>query len=161
MARVEEIEDARIAVATVLDTINVAITALITRRPEWFTGVARGDVDWSLGTLATMKPMLDSNLLRLLAVAQDKRSPDRPDVSTVSEAGGPKGYVVEAWAGFVVMNGTPSAIVERLNQDIVRVLSDHASPPSSMLEARLRRSLFHAAQAQSFHCVERPSKSAS
>jgi tripartite-type tricarboxylate transporter receptor subunit TctC len=91
---------------------------------QWFTGVARGDVDWSLGTLATMKPMLDSNLLRLLAIARDKRSPDRPDVPTVAEAGGPKGYVVEAWAGFVVMSGTPSAIVQRLNQDIVRVLSD-------------------------------------
>jgi tripartite-type tricarboxylate transporter receptor subunit TctC len=60
---------------------------------QWFTAVARGDVDWSLGTLATMKPMLDSDLLRLLAVAQEKRSSDRPNVPTVTEAGGPEGYV--------------------------------------------------------------------
>lgn len=53
---------------------------------QWFAGVARGDVDWSLGTLATMKPMLDSHLLRLPAVAQETRSPDRPDVPTVAEA---------------------------------------------------------------------------
>ena len=38
---------------------------------HWFKGVARGDVGWSLGTLATMNPMLDSHLLRLLAVAQE------------------------------------------------------------------------------------------
>jgi tripartite-type tricarboxylate transporter receptor subunit TctC len=94
---------------------------------QWFTGVARGDVDWSLGTLATMKPMLDSKLLRLLAVAQNTRSPDQPDVPTVAEAGGPKNYVVEAWVGFVVMSGTAPAIIQRLNHDLVRVLND---PPT-------------------------------
>jgi tripartite-type tricarboxylate transporter receptor subunit TctC len=93
---------------------------------QLFTSVARGDVDWAFGTLATMKPLLDSGLLRLLAVAQDKRSPDRPDVPTVAEAGGPRDYVVEAWAGFVVLKGTPQAVVQRLNQDVVRVLSEPA-----------------------------------
>jgi tripartite-type tricarboxylate transporter receptor subunit TctC len=94
---------------------------------QWFTGVVRGDVDWSLGTLATMKPMLDSNLLRLLAIAQNARSPDRPDVPTVAEAGGPKNYVIEAWVGFVVLSGTSPAIVQRLNRDLVRVLEDPAT----------------------------------
>ena len=93
---------------------------------QWFTGVARGDVDWSLGTLATMRPMLDSHLLRLLAVAQERRSPDQPAVPTVAEAGGPQNYVVEAWLGLVVMSGVPAATVQRLNQDLVRVLSDPA-----------------------------------
>jgi len=45
----------------------------------------------------------------------------------VAEAGGSKGYVVEAWLGFVVMSGTPPAIVQRLNQDLVRVISDPAT----------------------------------
>lgn len=45
----------------------------------------------------------------------------------MAEAGGSKGYVVEAWLGFVVMSGTPPAIVQRLNQDLVRVISDPAT----------------------------------
>lgn len=93
---------------------------------QLFLSVARGDVDWALGTYATMKPFIDSKLLRLLAVARDKRPTERPDIPTVPESGGPPDYSAQAWAGYVVMSGTPPWIVERLNRDIVRVFAEPA-----------------------------------
>ncbi|CAG9166255.1 tripartite tricarboxylate transporter substrate binding protein [Cupriavidus respiraculi] len=69
------------------------------------------------------KPLIASGRLRALAVTTAKRSPQFPGVPTVAEAGVP-GYEVTNWYGLVAPAGTPSDIVARLNQALVKVMAE-------------------------------------
>lgn len=51
------------------------------------------------------------------------RNPKLPDVPTMREAMD-NGFDLNAWFGVVAPAGVPSAIVARLNAEIVRILSD-------------------------------------
>ena len=60
--------------------------------------------------------------LRALAVTGARRAPAAPQLPTVAEGGVP-GYAVTAWFGVSAPAKTPRAIVERLNDEIVRALN--------------------------------------
>jgi tripartite-type tricarboxylate transporter receptor subunit TctC len=60
--------------------------------------------------------------MNLLAVASSKRLAGFEKIPTVEEAGGPKGYVVEAWVGFIARKGTPDAVIAKINRDVVEIL---------------------------------------
>jgi tripartite-type tricarboxylate transporter receptor subunit TctC len=60
--------------------------------------------------------------VRALGVAQAKRTPAAPDIPTLAEAGFP-GFEVTSWQGFLAPAGTPAAVVNRLNAEILRVLA--------------------------------------
>jgi tripartite-type tricarboxylate transporter receptor subunit TctC len=59
--------------------------------------------------------------LKLLGVSSAKRSPQLPDVPTVSESGVP-GYESITWFGLLAPAKTPKAIVARLNELLVKVV---------------------------------------
>lgn len=59
--------------------------------------------------------------LRALATLSPKRSPQMPDVPSMSELGY-KDTKATAWFGILVPNGTPKPIIERLNKEINAVL---------------------------------------
>lgn len=59
--------------------------------------------------------------LRLLAVAEPKRSPLMPDLPTVAEAGVP-GYESSAWFGFFGPAGMPADIRTRLATEMTRLM---------------------------------------
>src|SRR5262249_37472971 len=61
-------------------------------------------------------------MLRALAVASSERSPAFPDVPTLAQAGVPN-HEVGFWMGVMVPAGTPNAIVEILQHQIVRIVS--------------------------------------
>ena len=65
--------------------------------------------------------------IRALAVTSGKRSRELPDVPTLSEQGF-KGFEISGWYGLVAPAGTPAAIIQRLNADIVNVLSSGDAP---------------------------------
>ncbi|MDQ6684019.1 MAG: tripartite tricarboxylate transporter substrate binding protein [Pseudomonadota bacterium] len=60
--------------------------------------------------------------IRSLAVTSAKRSAQLPDVPTLDEAGVP-GYDASIWLGLLAPAGTPPAIVNRLNAELVKVLN--------------------------------------
>jgi len=59
--------------------------------------------------------------MKALGIASLKRIEALPDVPTVAEAGFP-GFEERSWVGFFAPAGTPTAIVNRLNQEINRAL---------------------------------------
>ncbi len=59
--------------------------------------------------------------LRLLAVSSERRSPQLPEVPTISESGVP-GYESITWFGLLAPAKTPAAIVRRLNELLVKVV---------------------------------------
>jgi len=70
---------------------------------------------------AVAKPHVDAGKLRILATPSGKRSPSMPSVPTIDESG-LKGFDVEPWFGVVAPAGTPPAIVDRLNQEMAKVM---------------------------------------
>jgi len=61
--------------------------------------------------------------LRPLAIATQERLPGYEDVPTFVEAGLPD-MVVSSQVGFLVPAGTPAAIIEKLNREIVEILHE-------------------------------------
>lgn len=60
--------------------------------------------------------------LKALAITSDKRSPQLPGVPTVAEAGLP-GYRTSSWNGLMAPAGTPRAVVDRLNHEVLKALA--------------------------------------
>jgi tripartite-type tricarboxylate transporter receptor subunit TctC len=59
--------------------------------------------------------------MRVLAATGEKRIAQMPNVPTVQEAGVP-GYVEGNWQAVLVPAKTPRAIVNRLHQELVRIV---------------------------------------
>jgi tripartite-type tricarboxylate transporter receptor subunit TctC len=72
------------------------------------------------GMLATL-PHVQSGKLKLLAVSKRTRMPLIGNVPTVAEQGLP-GFESGTWQGVLAPKGTPEAIVQRLNAELVRAI---------------------------------------
>ena len=83
--------------------------------------VVSNESQWTFTPIGAPLPHVRSGKLRALAVSEDKRAPQLPDVPTAAEAGLP-GYYSTSWAGIVVPKGTPAPIIAKLNAAIVKVL---------------------------------------
>jgi len=62
-----------------------------------------------------------SGKLRAIAITGSKRIPTMPDLPTIAESGVP-GYDAGVWMGIFTTGGTPPALIQRINREIVRVL---------------------------------------
>jgi tripartite-type tricarboxylate transporter receptor subunit TctC len=83
--------------------------------------VMGGHTQFLLGSLIQVTPHIRSGKLRALGTGGPKRSAILPDVPTIGE--GVPGYEATNWWGIVAPAGTPPAIVEKLNREIVAVLN--------------------------------------
>jgi len=83
------------------------------------TDVIAGNIQILSGDLVTILPQAKNGKVRAIAVTSAKRSPLVPDVPTVAESGVP-GYDTSGWFGVVAPAGTPRAISERLNTEMVK-----------------------------------------
>lgn len=79
-----------------------------------------GQVDVVFANIVTVLPHMQSGRLRAFAVTSARRLPRFPDLPTVAET--LPGYHVDPWFGIVAPNGTPKAVIEKLNREIVRIL---------------------------------------
>lgn len=66
-------------------------------------------------------PHIQAGTLRALAVTSPQRSPVMPQVPTMTEQGYPKMEAV-AWHGIFAPAGTPAAVIDKLNAEIVKAL---------------------------------------
>jgi tripartite-type tricarboxylate transporter receptor subunit TctC len=75
-----------------------------------------------------MKPHIDSQKVRALAVASEERVETLPDLPTFAEAGLPLPEInAGAWFGLLAPRGTPENIVHALNQAFNAALNDPAA----------------------------------
>jgi len=81
-----------------------------------------GQVSLMFDNIPTAIAQVRAGKVRALGVAQAKRTPAAPDIPTLAEAGFP-GFEVTSWQGFLAPAGTPAAVVNRLNAEILRVLA--------------------------------------
>jgi tripartite-type tricarboxylate transporter receptor subunit TctC len=82
-----------------------------------------GQVSLSFASMPSSLPFAKSGKLRAIAVGGAKRSPAAPEIPTVAENGLP-GFEVTDWQGLLAPAKTPAAIIERLNRETIRILSE-------------------------------------
>ena len=80
-----------------------------------------GHVKLGFTALPPAAPHVKSGRLRALAVTTLARSASLPDVPTVAESGFP-GFSADNMNGVVAPRGTPRAIVDKFNREIVRIV---------------------------------------
>ena len=86
------------------------------------TSVMSGQVEIMLDAITTMVPMARAGRVRALGTTGLKRSTVLPDVPTISEAG-VAGYETTIWLGLMAPTGTPKAIIDRLNAEVVKIIA--------------------------------------
>jgi tripartite-type tricarboxylate transporter receptor subunit TctC len=90
--------------------------------PEAVADVMAGSVDYYFSPVAPVLPHIKEGKLLALAVGSPKRSAVLPNVPTTSEAGVPDSEF-NFWVGMMAPAKTPSDIVTKLHQEIVKVLA--------------------------------------
>ncbi len=80
-----------------------------------------GQVQLAFGDMAPAIPQIRNGKLRPLAVTTEKRQPALPDVPTMIEAG-IAGFTTEIWWALMVPRATPRDIVNRLNEEVGRIM---------------------------------------
>jgi tripartite-type tricarboxylate transporter receptor subunit TctC len=85
--------------------------------------VLSGQIPLAMVDLTSALPHVKAGKLLALAVSSAQRLPMLPDVPTMNEAG-VSSYESTGWFGVVAPAGTPAAIINRLNAEIIAALND-------------------------------------
>ncbi len=84
-------------------------------------GLLSGEVGVMFPTTPTAMSSIKAKRIIPLGVTTAKRVQALPDVPSIAEAGLP-GYESTQWFGILAPAGTPRPIIDRLNQEIVRIM---------------------------------------
>jgi tripartite-type tricarboxylate transporter receptor subunit TctC len=87
------------------------------------TDLIAGQVQLIFVSMPSVMPHVQSGRLKALAVGSAKRVQSAPEIPTVAEAGYP-GFEYANWNALFAPAGTPAAIVNKLNTEVVRILGD-------------------------------------
>ena len=84
--------------------------------------LAGGEVAFGFTSMPSAVPLINAQRIRALAVTSMKRMPALPDTPTMTEAGvpPPPGLDIREWYGVIVPAATPAAIVNKLNDHMVK-----------------------------------------
>ena len=93
--------------------------------PPAMTDLLAGQVALTFATAPSAVPYVKAGRLRALGVSTAQRITALPQVPTIAEAGVP-GFEASGSNGLVGPAGLPSAIVERLNASVVRIVREPA-----------------------------------
>jgi tripartite-type tricarboxylate transporter receptor subunit TctC len=86
------------------------------------TAAVAGEVPLLFVSTPSVGPMVKAQRLRAIAVTTAKRTALMPELPTVAESGVP-GYDVATWWGVLAPGKTPAPIVNRLNEEIRKILA--------------------------------------
>lgn len=82
-----------------------------------------GHVPLAIGSVFVVKPHIDSQRMRALAVTTSKRAPQLPNVPTIAESGF-AGFDAPAWWAVLAPAKTPPEIVQRMNEAIAKAMNN-------------------------------------
>lgn len=83
-----------------------------------------GQIQMYFGNAAELIPHMRSGKVTVLAVSTEKRAREIPEVPSVAETY--PGFHTYTWNGLFAPTGTPRAIVERVAQEVVRMVKEPA-----------------------------------
>lgn len=92
--------------------------------PDATRDLMGGQIDSVILTTSTIRPALQGNKARVLAVSSAQRVSLFPDVPTIAERF--PGYDMDDWNGLFAPAGTPASIISRINAAVAQALRDPA-----------------------------------
>ena len=105
------------------DIIGVQLTHVPYKgTPPALTDVASGQVPFMFDQMTAALPLVQAGKLKFLAVTTAKRTHVAPDIPTMMEAG-VANFEMSSWQAVYAPKGTPKAVVNKLNAEIVRILA--------------------------------------
>ena len=87
---------------------------------EALVDLVAGRLDFLFTVAPSALPYVKSGKLKLIAMADEKRSASFPDLPAIAET--LPGFDISLWSAVLAPAGTPRPIVDRINRDIRRVL---------------------------------------
>ena len=110
------------------ELFNTAVGISATHVPYKGTGPATqalvgGEIDWLFEALGSAAGQIRAGTVRPIVVTSAKRSPAFPEIPTAIESG-LSGFEVTSWYGLWVPTGTPVAVVQKLNDAVVKAFTD-------------------------------------
>jgi len=94
--------------------------------------VVAGQIQINVSAKAVLLPLIKAGRLRALAVASAERWPELPDVPTLRESG-LDGYPTDIWFGLMAPEGTPAAVIAKINA------AENAGLASAESQAAIRK----------------------
>lgn len=89
--------------------------------PQALAAVISGEIDFYLiGSAGTVGPQVKAGRVRALGVGAKQRLAVLPDVPPIADT--LPGYEARGWNGILAPAGTPKAIIDRLNREIVKIV---------------------------------------
>ena len=89
--------------------------------PQALTALMSGEIEFYLiGSAGTVVPQVKAGRIRALGVGAKQRIAVLPDVPPIAET--VPGYEARGWNGVLAPAGTPKPIIDRLHQEIVKVV---------------------------------------
>jgi tripartite-type tricarboxylate transporter receptor subunit TctC len=110
------------------ELFNAAAGTSATHVPYKGTGPATqalmaGEIDWVFEALGSAAGQIRAGTVRPIVVTSARRSPAFPEIPTAIESG-LSGFEVTSWYGLWVPVGTPAAVVQKLNDAVVKAFAD-------------------------------------
>ena len=96
-------------------------------------GLAGKEVDAAFLGIATVNALVKAGKLRMIAVSTPKRIPQFASTPTVSESG-LAGFEFNSWFTLMAPTGTPKAIIQKLNAEVMKALADPAVQNQLLLQ---------------------------
>jgi tripartite-type tricarboxylate transporter receptor subunit TctC len=93
---------------------------------ETVQGLLTGSVEMIYAATVVAGPLIASGKMRTLAKLDGRKEP-YPDLPTLATAGNLQNFDdISVWLGLVAPRATPAPIVDKLNREVVRILSEPA-----------------------------------
>ena len=92
--------------------------------PAAITAIIRGDAQMGCLPAIAVTPHAQAGAVKILAVSTARRSPYLKDVPTLKESG--IDVEADAWMGLIAPGGTPAAVVDKINKDVVEIIKQPA-----------------------------------
>ena len=86
------------------------------------TDIAAGHVSLGFAEIGASLPLIRDGKVRAIAVSSSTRIPTLPDVPPLGEASGMPDFEAVSWHVLFAPAGTPKEIVQRLYQDMKRIM---------------------------------------
>ena len=87
------------------------------------TALLADEVQVSFGAQSALEAFIKTGRLRTLAVTSGQRTPAMPEVPTVRESLNVD-FDADIWYGLLAPAGTPAAIVQKISEDVSKVVAD-------------------------------------
>jgi tripartite-type tricarboxylate transporter receptor subunit TctC len=95
--------------------------------PETVNGLLTGSVELIYAANQIVAPLIASGQVRALAKLDRDAPPSMADIPTLADAAGlPDLDDISVWLGLVAPKGTPKPIIDKINAEVVKALTDPA-----------------------------------